>query len=219
MIRLLVAGPQRAFAEALALGIGAEPGIEVVATATSPEEVLGATGAGPLDLACIDIAVLDMDADETFVALADRLRELRPGIGLVGLTGGDDETAALTSAVHRGVRGWVRKSADIGEFLDVLRAVHRGETRIPALLLTGLLDRLLSELAEERAADRLLASLTARERQVLEAMSRGASRPEIADELAISVDTVRTHTQNVLTKLKVHSSLAAVRVARRAGLG
>ena len=218
MIKVLVAGPQRAFAEALAMRIGAEPGVDVVGAVASADEALRGSGARP-DLATVDLAVLDMDADETFLALADHLRGLRPGIGLVGLAGGEDETAALTSAVHRGVRGWVRKSADIGELLDVLHGVHRGETRIPALLLTGLLDRLLSELAEERAADRLLASLTPRERQVLEAMSRGASRLEIADELAISVDTVRTHTQNVLTKLNVHSSLAAVRVARRAGLG
>ena len=193
--------------------IGAEPGFEVVATAASVEEAVLVDGAGPVDL-----AVLDLDADETFLDVADHLRGRRPGIGLIGLTGDDDETALLATAVHRGVRGWVRKSADIAEFLGVLHGVHRGETRIPPLLLTGLLDRLLSELAEERAADRLLASLTPRERQVLAAMSRGASRPEIADELAISVDTVRTHTQNVLTKLNVHSSLAAVRLARRAGL-
>jgi DNA-binding NarL/FixJ family response regulator len=60
--------------------------------------------------------------------------------------------------------------------------------------------------------------LTARERDVLTAMVAGQSREEIADQLEISANTVRTHMQNILSKLGVHSSLAAVAVARRAGL-
>jgi DNA-binding NarL/FixJ family response regulator len=212
VIRLLIADAQRAFAEALAMRFDAEPGLEVVATVADAEEALSAAGKAPVDL-----AVVDAD-DDTFRALGDRLRTIQPGIALVGLTGGGDDPAALARAVHEGMRGWVRKSADMSELLDVVCRVHRGETCIPSLLLTGLLDRLLAEQADERAADLLLGSLTARERQVLEAMSRGAGRTEIAAELAISVHTVRTHTQNILTKLDVHSSLAAVRLARGARL-
>ena len=214
MIGVLIAHGQRAFAEALAMRIDSEPDLEVVATATRAEEALRAATASP-----VDVAVIDVDVPEGFVALADRLRVIRPGIASVGLTDGGDDPTALTAAVHQGVRGWVRKTADISELLAVVRRVHGGETCIPPRLLTGLLDRLLSERAEERAAELLLASLTSRERRVLKAMSEGAGRQEIADELAISVNTVRTHTQNILTKLDVHSSLAAVRVARRAGLG
>jgi two-component system NarL family response regulator len=214
VIRVLIAAGQRAFAEALAMRFDSEPDLEVVATATHAEEALRAATASPVDL-----AVIDVDALESFVALGDRLRVIRPGIASVGLTDGGDDPAALTAAVHQGVRGWVRKTADISELLAVVRRVHGGETSIPPRLLTGLLDRLLSEGADERAADLLLASLTSRERRVLQAMSEGAGRQEIADELGISVNTVRTHTQNILTKLDVHSSLAAVRVARRAGLG
>ena len=53
---------------------------------------------------------------------------------------------------------------------------------------------------------------------MLRAMSTGATRQEIAGQLAISANTVRTHTQSILVKLGVHSSLAAVNLARRAGV-
>ena len=95
-----------------------------------------------------------------------------------------------------------------------MRAVRRGETCIPPVLLTGLLGHLLREQAEERSTGLVLAPLTSRERQVLRAMTRGADRQEISAELGISLNTVRTHSQNILTKLGVHSSLAAVRLAR-----
>jgi DNA-binding CsgD family transcriptional regulator len=76
----------------------------------------------------------------------------------------------------------------------------------------------MTEQEQRRAAELPLASLTVRERQVLEAMMRGLGRDQIAAQLTISPNTVRTHMQNVLGKLEVHSSVAAVALARRAGM-
>jgi len=135
----------------------------------------------------------------------------------VGVAGVDD-TDLLAQAVREGFRGWVPKDVGIAALLDVLEAVSRGETCIPPALLSRLLPQLLREEEEQRAAEKPLASLTARELQVLKAMSTGASRHEIAAQLGISSNTVRTHMQSILTKLGVHSSLAAVTVARRAGI-
>jgi DNA-binding NarL/FixJ family response regulator len=117
-----------------------------------------------------------------------------------------------------GFRGWVPKDVGIGSLLDVIHGVVRGHTCIPPLLLTSLLHNLLTEEEETRAAERPLSSLTVREREVLRAMSSGANRMQIAELLAISPNTVRTHAQSILTKLEVHTSLAAVMIARRAGL-
>jgi DNA-binding NarL/FixJ family response regulator len=212
MIRVLIADEQRAFAEALALRLGVEPGLEVVGVAVHREEALRATSARP-----VDVAVMDVDRNDGFVALGDHLQAVNPHVALVGLSAGDD-VAVLTRAVQRGFRGWVPKEAALRDLLGVLHAVHRGETCIPPLLLTALLQRLLQEQATRRAADVLLSSLTMRERQVLQAMSRGAGAQEIAEQLGISPHTVRTHTQNILAKLDVHTSLAAVRLARATGL-
>ena len=90
---------------------------------------------------------------------------------------------------------------------------------IPPLLLTGLLAHLMQEHDQTSEAETRLAALTVREREVLKAIASGESRQVIADELAISTNTLRTHLQSILTKLEVHTTLAAVALARRGGVG
>ena len=210
-IRLLLAVDQRSFAEALALRLDAEPGLDVVAVVLTPEDAVRAVRAQP-----VDVAVLAVDG-EGFVAVGSQLLQTCPNLKLVGVTG-DDDPGLLARAVRQGFRGWVSKDVGIGVLLDVLAAVCRGETCVPPLLLTRLLDRLITEEDERRSAERPFAALTAREEEVLRAMCNGASRSEIAAQLDISANTVRTHMQSILHKLGVHSSLAAVTLARRAGI-
>lgn len=213
-IRVLLGDGHRSFVEALAMRLDAESGLEVVATISQPDETIRVIRAQP-----VDVAVLSVDGEAGgFVDLGERLLSVRPELKLIGVTCGDD-TAALVRAVRNGFRAWVPKDVGICVLLDVLSAVCRGETWIPPILLTRLLERLLKEQEEQRAAERPLATLTLREQEVLRAMTTGATRQEIAHRLAISSNTVRTHTQSILGKLGVHSSLAAVTLARRAGVG
>ena len=213
-MRLLVGDCHRAFAEALAMRLDAEPGMRVVAAVARPHDVLRIVRTQP-----VDIAVLAADTDVVeFVSVGATLLAARPALRLVAVSGGAD-TAALTRAVRAGFRAWVPKEAGVAALLDVLRAVQRGETCIPPALLTGLLDQLLREVDERRAAEAPLGVLTTRELQVLGAIASGASRREIANRLSISENTVRTHTQGIFRKLDVHTSLAAAALARRAGLG
>ncbi len=211
--RVLLADDHRSFAEALGLRLDAEPGLRVVGVVVDPAAALSIVRGRPVDVAVL--AVESMHC--TFLGLADELLATRPGLKLVGVTGADDP-AVLVRAVRVGFRGWVPKDVGIGSLLEVIHGVVRGETCIPPLLLTSLLHDLLTEEEEARAAERPLSSLTGREREVLRAMSSGANRTEIAELLAISPNTVRTHAQSILTKLEVHTSLAAVMIARRAGL-
>jgi DNA-binding NarL/FixJ family response regulator len=211
VIRLLLAVDQRSFAEALAMRLDAEPGLEVVAVVLTPEDAVRAVRAQP-----VDVAVLAVDGDG-FIAVGSQLLQTCPNLKLVGVTG-DDDPGLLARAVRQGFRGWVPKDVGIEVLLDVLAAVCRGETCVPPLLLTRLLDHLLTEQDERRSAERPFAALTAREEEVLRAMCNGASRSEIAAQLDISANTVRTHMQSILHKLGVHTSLAAVTLARRAGI-
>jgi DNA-binding NarL/FixJ family response regulator len=164
----------------------------------------------------LGVAIVDVD-QEALVSLGEVLQQNRPRPALVALSD-QGSPAVLTRAVRHGFRGWVPKDADPERLIEVVHAVSRGETCIPPLLLTGMLGHLLQEQADERSTGLLLAPLTLRERQVLRAMTRGACPQEIANDLRISPNTVRTHSQHILSKLGVHSSLAAVRLARRAGL-
>jgi DNA-binding NarL/FixJ family response regulator len=212
--RILLADRHRAFVEALALRLAAEPGLHVVAAVTAPDEALRVVRSRPVDVAVL--AADDPEAD--FVALAGDLVLAQPTIKMVGLTG-EGEVALLGRAVRKGFRAWVPKDVGIPSLLDVLQAVSRGETCIPPLVLTRLLEFLMRDEQAQGAAAVPFTTLTAREREVLQAMSTGASRSEIADRLLISTNTVRTHMQSILNKLDVHTTLAAVALARRAGVG
>jgi DNA-binding NarL/FixJ family response regulator len=211
-VRLLLGDAHRSFVEALALRLDAEDGIEVVATVVQPEEAVRVVGSRAVDVAVLAVG----SGPDDFVSIGHRLTRLQPALKLVAVAA-DDDTALLARAVSEGFSGWVPKDVGIGALLDVLYAVGRGETRIPPLLLSRLMPYLVRQAQAERS-DEPLASLTGRERQVLKAMVGGLSRQEIADELEISSNTVRTHMQSILSKLGVHSSLAAVAMARRAGL-
>ncbi|MFD0537634.1 response regulator transcription factor [Actinomadura luteofluorescens] len=71
----------------------------------------------------------------------------------------------------------------------------------------------------EGGGDGLIAELTPREREVLQCMVDGLGRAEIAERLGLSANTVRTHTQNLLAKLDLHSALEAITLAMRAACG
>ncbi len=84
--------------------------------------------------------------------------------------------------------------------------------------MTSVLDALLDEEAAGED-DSALRELSAREREVLACLVQGLARHEIAAQLSISPHTIRTHINNLLRKLDVHTTLAAVSIARQAGLG
>ena len=87
---------------------------------------------------------------------------------------------------------------------------------MPPRLLTAVFDEIRSRRSESLQDERM-GRLTEREREVLRCMMLGFDRARIAAELIVSINTVRTHTQNILSKLEVHSSVEAVSVALRAG--
>ncbi len=95
----------------------------------------------------------------------------------------------------------------------------RDETHLPPALLTGVLRELTATRKHRTESQQLVESLTPREREVLRCMVAGLGRKAVAERLFLSPHTVRTHMQNVLGKLGVHSTLAAVALARRAGVG
>lgn len=140
-----------------------------------------------------------------------------PGLRLVVLAGRDDAgTAARLLAA--GALGWVAKDSSLARLTHVLRGVLRDETHLPPALLTGVLREMTRERQGRGEYQRLADALTPRELEVLRCMLAGMGRKAVAERLYLSPHTVRTHMQNVLGKLGVHSTLAAVAVARRAGV-
>jgi len=101
--------------------------------------------------------------------------------------------------------------------VSAFRRALAGELVLPVADLPTLVDRLWQARAR-RSEHALVATLTVREREILEALADGATTAGIAGELAISSATVQSHVRNILTKLGVHSKVEAVGTAWRTGL-
>ncbi|WP_030259958.1 MULTISPECIES: LuxR C-terminal-related transcriptional regulator [Streptomyces] len=151
------------------------------------------------------------------ITLLARLRRAHPGLRAVVLATVDDPHRAAR-ALHAGATGWVAKESSLARLLAVVRGVLRDETHLPPALLTGVIRELTTARRDRTESERLVDTLTPREKQILRCMVAGLGRQAVAERLYLSPHTVRTHMQNVLGKLGVHSTLAAVAVARRAGV-
>ncbi|GAA4787530.1 response regulator transcription factor [Streptomyces sanyensis] len=233
-IRVLVVDDHRIFAESLAAALAAEPDVEVAAA-----------GSGPAALRCLeraaaegrrfDVMLVDADlgipavpapravgrSDEGAVdgiSLVAGVRSHRVPVRTVVLAGKDDPARAAL-ALQAGASGWIAKDCSLQRLLAVIRGVLREETHLSPTLLTGVLRELTAARRHRTESERLVESLTPREREVLRCMVAGLGRKAVAERLFLSPHTVRTHMQNVLGKLGVHSTLAAVALARRAGVG
>jgi two-component system nitrate/nitrite response regulator NarL len=152
--------------------------------------------------------------------IADMLAKLmaaRPEARVIVLTS-DHDTAHAVEAARAGVAAWVAKEQGAADLEAALRGVIKGESWFPPHMLGDILRELRADARRAGQADDSLGMLSKREREVLLAMMDGKRSGQIAADLTISADTVRTHIRNLFAKLDVHSRLEAVRVARAAGL-
>ena len=130
----------------------------------------------------------------------------------------DDES--VFAALKAGARGYVLKDAEEGEIARALQAVAQGEAIFSPTIAARLMDYFAAGPASPQAAHgATFPELTEREREVLTLIARGRSNAQIADELSISLKTVRNHASNIFNKLQVADRTQAAIRAREAGLG
>jgi two-component system, NarL family, nitrate/nitrite response regulator NarL len=211
MVNILLADDHTAFAEALAHVLD-DVDRHVVGVTCLLDDVIAAVRATSPDLCLLDRW---FDDDDALDLLSD-LRAARAEMKIVLLTA-DPDRDVPRRAFDRGADGFVHKTRGISALLDALDRVLDGETVVE------LPPRWTAPRRADPSADshgpRLLATyLTAREKQCLALLVDGVSTAEMATRLGISITTVRTHVQAVITKLSVHTRLEAVAYAVRYGL-
>jgi DNA-binding NarL/FixJ family response regulator len=146
-----------------------------------------------------------------------RLKAAWPAAHVV-VVSGDHDVAHAVDAARAGAAAWVSKEQGADDLETVLRGVCQGHSWFPPEMLGEILRELRDDVRRAREDSDPLDVLSPRERDVLASMAEGKRGRQIAEELLISTDTVRTHTRSIFNKLDVHSRLEAVRVARAAGL-
>jgi DNA-binding NarL/FixJ family response regulator len=208
-ITVLIVDSEQALAQALAESLSHEPDIAGARSANGPRAAAEVMNAQTIDVV---VAAMDCDGWDPLTFVRD-LGRCSPDMVIVAMSG-DDDPAQVTAAVNAGVFSWVPKQVPVRQLASVVVGASRGEASLPPAILMHVLRELTA--GPGRGADEsFLARLTTRERQILEHTARGLSRREIAARLHVSVNTVRTHSQHMLSKLGVHTTLEAVTLALR----
>jgi len=212
-VRVLLADEQSLFRQALHVALESQPHLVVVAQAESGcQAAIRARHTAP-DVAVLSATLPHCDGIEATL----RIRQEGQNCRILVLAEREDQ-ASLLEALEAGANGYLSKDSPLHDLIHAVEAIHRGETLVPPWMLGGLLSELIRRRREGARALQVIASLTRREREVLALLAEGRDHNAIAQELVISPETARTHIQNILGKLNVHSRLEAAAFVGRYGI-
>jgi DNA-binding NarL/FixJ family response regulator len=185
---------------------------DVVGEATSGEEAITLAESLQPDVILMDIKMPGMNGLQAMREILNTSPHIR--ILIVSMLEDDD---SIFAAMRAGARGYVPKGANQAEMLRAIRAVANGE----AIFGPGIAQRLIGffSASHPSAQSRIFPELTERESQVLALIAHGRTNTEIAEQLVLSLKTVRNHVSNIFSKLQVADRAQAILRAREAGLG
>ncbi len=210
-IQVLIADDHPLFRKGLRTLLSSTPETTVIGEAT--------TGAAAVEMALAlrpDVVLMDLQMPEGGgLAAIRRLIQEWPAARILVVTLFEDDESVFT-ALKVGARGYVLKDAEEGEMARAIQAVAQGEAIFSPTIAARLMDYFAAGRASPQVAT--FPDLTEREREVLVLIARGRSNVEIADELTLSLKTVRNHASNIYNKLQVADRTQAALRAREAGL-
>ena len=204
MARVILADDHPLFIEALAEAVG-RAGIDVVGTATSGEELIKLAQTVEADAVLLDLAMPGPDGFECLRVL----REQRPELALIVVSGSNDETD-IRRALDLGAVCFVGKATDPSDLAGAVHVLLLGSIHLPTTHPNG---------AARDTPDRApKASLTPRELEILRLAAQGQSNAQIATALWVTEQTVKFHLANTYRKINVSNRTSAARWAENHGL-
>jgi DNA-binding NarL/FixJ family response regulator len=205
---VLITDDHAVLASSLAHVLDAEPDMRCVGVAGTLESARALIRTSSPDVLLLDHRLPDGDG----VGAIPELLALRPGMRVVVLTASAADHV-LVQAIEGGASGFLSKTRSLEEVTSAVRAAAAGEALISAEMLARLLPRL-----SRTGGTTGHQELTERERQVLGLLAEGLTNAAIAEQLVVSVHTVRNHIANLSAKLGAHSKLEALSIAVREGM-
>ncbi|MGW2597669.1 response regulator [Streptomyces klenkii] len=224
-VTLLIADDDEVTRSGLRTLLAAQPGIAVVGEAADGVEAVEQARRLRPDVVLMDVRMPRCNGIEATRRL---LAEPAGAVGPVGPVGSDrsvgppkvvvittfENDGYVTAALSAGASGFVLKRLPVRQIAEAVRVVAAGE----AILFPAALRRMVAARPLGSAEALPRAALTGREEEVLRLMATGLSNPEIAQSLTVSLETVKTHVGNVLTKLGAQNRTHAVVIAYESGL-
>jgi len=186
-----------------------EPGIELVGEVANGREAVGAVEQVRPDVILLDLVMPELDG----IGAIREIKAHNPDVRILVLTtfASDDK---LYPAIKAGAMGYFLKDTEPEDLVRAIEQVHRGEYPLSSTIAKKVLREIARRAEEPLTTD----PLTEREVEVLGLIARGMANRQIADQLAISEATVRTHVGNILGKLHLASRTQAALYALREGL-
>ena len=212
MIRVLLADDQALVRGGFRLILEHAEDITVVAEAADGEQAIALCREHTPDIALLDVRMPGVDGLQAAEVL---LAEPKPPKVLMLTTFQIDDY--IYAALRMGASGYLLKDVDPPELIAAVRAAYAGDMPMAAEVTKHLVNTYLGRAAKPRPDPRA-ETLTAREREILSALARGKTNNEIADELVVSLSTVKTHVAAILAKLDLRDRVQAVIFAYESGL-
>jgi len=204
-VRVVIADDHRVVREGLCYLLGQEPEIEVAGEAGDGLRAVDVVAATRPDVLLLDLYMPGLDGHAVLAAL--RAAPYCPAVVVLTSATGDDH---LVRAVQAGATSYLLKTAPAEDVIAAVRDAAAGTARLSPELLTR-----LTQALRRPAPPDPMQPLSPRERDVLELISRGLSNREIARDLGIGEQTVKTHVSSILTKLGLQDRLQAAIFALR----
>ena len=198
-MRLLVCDDHRLLLDALGMAL-TDRGHTVVATALDPDEAVEAARQHKPDACLLDVSFPHANG----LNAIGRIHEVSPDTKVVMLSGSISRSL-VADAIAEGAQGFVGKEKPVSVITEALEMAYQGHLAVDLLLL----QEVLRPRPENDDPLWMLKFLTEREWEVMRCIMDGLSTEQMAEQLCVQRSTARTHVQNLLTKLGVHSRLQA----------
>jgi DNA-binding NarL/FixJ family response regulator len=200
-IRILAVDDHPLLREGIAALVAVEPDTQVVAHASTGREAIEQFRRYRPDVTLMDLQMPDMGGVEAIIAIRGEFPDAR--IIVLTTYSGDVQVAR---ALKAGARGYLLKGEAHASLIETIRAVNAGHRRVPP--------EVAAELAIHTADDQL----TGRELEILQLIANGNANKEIAAQLSIREDTVKSHVGNILEKLGANDRTHAVTIGLKRGI-
>jgi two-component system, NarL family, nitrate/nitrite response regulator NarL len=203
-VRILLVDDHAVVRHGLRMLIDSDPELEVIGEARDRAGAVALAESGRPDIVLLD---LDLGAESGLDLIGD-LRAVAPDVRILVLTGVRD-AGPQRKAIHLGAMGIVEKEAAPELLLKAIRKVRDGEVWLDRTTTASVLSEmsLATEAAKSDPEAAKIATLSAREKEVVALLGEGLSNRRIAGQLCISETTVRHHLTSIFAKLEVHDRL------------
>lgn len=200
-IRILAVDDHPLLRDGLAALLAVQPDMTLIADAANGREAIQQFRVHRPDVTLMDLRLPDMSGVDTTIAIRSEFAEAR----IIALTTFEGDVD-IQRAFAAGAKAYVLKTMPPKDLIEIIRDVHAGKKRVPP--------EVAALLAEHIADD----ALTPRERDVLVQVAVGLRNRDIAEQLTISEDTVKTHLKHIIDKLGARDRTEAVTIALRRGI-